>query len=301
MTQPIEIGDTVSDNIRNLLSKFAAQESAFLASQFVAPKLGDGVIRVSVGGAICRMQVAPKSFVGFGVFQPTSFTQATLVREATLSERSVYLCKLPRMKVVMAGRRGTQWVAHAAHRGATPFRMASAMPVHFPSGALEFDVANVRYDYRQYWFEDLDVRHSPVMAAALRRALDEAIRPRDLQVPGMTPEMRSVYAELYRLRHDHLYARRIELSHQQDEIRRRLASNLAHAGAELVEYAEHGDGFRVTYRVDGRQHVSSIDKRDLTIQSAGFCLDDLDHEFDLASLVGVVREGQDEGLIWEDA
>ena len=75
-------------------------------------------------------------------------------------------------------------------------------------------------------------------------------------------------------------------------MRLRLRDNLSHAGARLVDYLERTDSFRVTYLVDGQQYTSSVDKRDLTVQSAGICLDGTDRNFDLASLVGVLREGQ---------
>jgi hypothetical protein len=78
----------------------------------------------------------------------------------------------------------------------------------------------------------------------------------------------------------------------------------------LIEYLERGDSYRVTYRVDGQRFTSSVNKEDLSVQIAGICLSGEDREFDLASLVGVLREGeqghglvrvgQDRGAIDED-
>jgi len=70
----------------------------------------------------------------------------------------------------------------------------------------------------------------------------------------------------------------------------RLQDALEHAGAELNEFTERGDVYAVTYTVDGERHTSVVDRRSLTVVTAGICLSGQDEKFDLASLVGVLRE-----------
>ena len=77
-----------------------------------------------------------------------------------------------------------------------------------------------------------------------------------------------------------------------DPVRRRLWASLSHAGAQLVDYLERSDSFRVSFRVGGRSFTSTVNKEDLTVQVAGICLSGEDARFDLASLIGVLREGE---------
>ena len=284
-------------NINNLLSKFAAQEENFLGREFIAAKLRGADVNVRIGGAICRMRVHPRRYEGIGIFKPKSHSVAELVRDATLTERSRYFNLLPQLKLVVQCRHGEQWVGRMANRSDARFSIEGAVPIHLAFDVETFDVIFARFDCRQFWFDELDMSQSPVTAVALRNALDSQVHERDLEIAGVTPELRDAYAANYRERYESAVdegpqSEAIEVQPMSgDAVRNRLQDNLLHAGAELVSYSEHSDGFRVTYRVDGKQHVSSLDKADLTIQSAGFCLDEMDHNFDLASLIGVVREG----------
>ena len=78
-----------------------------------------------------------------------------------------------------------------------------------------------------------------------------------------------------------------------DKTEDRLRDALAHAGAEFRGYVEQPDAYRVEFAVDGRPHVSVVNKADLTVQLAGICLDGADRHFDLGSLAGVLRQADD--------
>jgi hypothetical protein len=272
---------TTSRHLREALDRLAAAEERFLHSEFLAPLPRGGGVRVRIADVVCALRVEPADFQGWGVWRPLSPTQAQLARPATLAERQRYLELFPRLRLVLSGRRRGRWLAAPAQRGDTRFRLHGLVPVFLVEGADLFEVVEARFDGTQCWFERLDSRHDPATADYLRQALREPVAPERLRRRGLTAEERDAYALVLGLR--------AEAEHDRTEARLRLA--LAHGGAELRGYAEHKDGYRVEYVVDGRRHVSSVG-RDLAVQVAGICLSGEDHRFDLHSLVGVLREAE---------
>jgi hypothetical protein len=300
-------------DVGDLLNRFAAQEDEFLKREFLAPALRGGTIRVRIGGAICGIRIEPADFEGWGVFQPVSYTEAILVRQAGLAERRRYLELFPMIRLIICRREGRVWFGSAASFGDTRIRMEGLAPVDLAEEVQLFDCVRTRYDGSRFWFDELDMRHDPAAAAYLRSALNDRTGPADLQRRGLTAEERAAYELNYWMLEGPFCrkgpgnaerpstskddpARQAGLS-EADVVQQRLRESLSHAGAQLVDYLERVDSFRVSFTVGGRQYTSSVDKDDLTVQVAGICLSGEDRKFDLNSLVGVLREGSDSGEI----
>ena len=321
MTRPKKSAHRV--NVGKLLDQFALKEKAFLRKEFLSPSLRGGTVRVRIAGVVCRIGVQPEDFEGWGVFQPISFKEAQLVREATLMERKQYLDLFPRIHLLMCRRGEPGWLGCAANLGDQRFRIQGLVPVHLSQDVQQFDTIISRYDGSCFWFDEIDMRRDPAAAACMRSALADAIAPEKLERRGLTAEERAAYEVNYlgtvypdlikiiRERRNALDARRSQHSQlgessspqaiTTDPIRERLRNSLSHAGAELLEYLERSDSFRVTYDIGGRQYTSSVDKSDLSVQVAGICLEDKDKQFDLTSLVGVLCEGDREHQIYRVA
>jgi hypothetical protein len=277
-----------SPGFDDAFNKLAAAEQRFLAAEFLAPALGGGEVQVRIAGVINRLRVSPPDFRGFGIFRPTSPTTATLIRPATLAQRRDYLALFPLVRMILCRRDDGQWLALPAHRGDQRLQIAGLAPVRMADEVQQFDVVRARFDGSSFWFESLDPSRDPATAAYLRQQLQQATDPNLLDRPGLTPEERLAYA-----------LNVVSQAANQPAAAGpagRLRAALAQAGAELVDYLERGDGYRVTYSIGGQQHVSSVNKSDLTIQVAGICLSGEDQKFDLTSLVGVLREAGGEVL-----
>jgi hypothetical protein len=272
--------------VNDALKRLAAAEERFLASEFLAPAIRSGQVQVRIAGVICRLQIQPADFEGFGIFRPASPTQANLVRPAKLAERQRYLNLFPLVRLILSDRQDETWLAVAAHRADSRFHIEGMVPVRQVEDAQLFEVIQARFDGCHFWFAGVDPRGDAARATYLRQALDKLVPPDKLSRPGLTAEERLAYAANY--------APRYEASEEgrRNREKNRLRDALAHAGAELKEYVERQDVYTVTYEVDGQRHVSAVSKHDLSVQVAGICLSGEDEKFDLQSLVGVIKESQ---------
>jgi hypothetical protein len=274
-----------SRRIDDILDRLADAEQQFLGSEFLAPMLRGGQAQVRIAGVVCKLKVQPSNFEGWGVFRATSHTTAELVRPARLAERQRYLELFPLLRLILCRKEGERWLAIPAHQADSRFRIRGLLPVRLVEEAQLFEVIESRFDGAACWFERLDSRRDPAAAAYLREALREMLPPEQLGRPGLTAEERAAYTVGY--------AQRLEA--ERDRTEERLREALAHAGAELLGYLERDDSYRVEYEVDGRRQVSVVARDDLAVLVAGICLSGEDAHFDLQSLVGVLREGQDRG------
>jgi hypothetical protein len=278
-----------SSKVTDALNRLAAAEERFLASEFLAPVVQGGRVQVRIAGVICTLGIRPADFEGWGVFRPTSHSDATLVRQATLAERARYLELFPLIRLILVGKHEAHWLALPAHRADSRFQIDGTIPLRLVEEAQLFEVVEARFDGAQFWYVGPDPRWDPAAASYLRQQLALLTPPEKLHRSGLTAEERTAYA----LNHWPRYEASEEARHSREE--QRLRGALAHAGAELKGYVERQDVYTVTYEVDGQRHVSAVSKKDLSVQVAGICLSGEDQNFDLQSLVGVIREAQGDG------
>ncbi len=267
--------------IDDILNRLEAAEQDFLLSSLLAPVLPGQPVRVRIAGVVCQLQADDPKFEGWAILRPTSREQAKIERPATLAEVSAYLRLFPTMQLIVLARKGRRWTALPAHQGDTRFRLDGLVPVLLAEEGLEpFDVVVARFDGRLFWYERRDSRHNPALAAYLRQSLNEQLAPEKLHKKGLSAEERAAYAEAWKVIEE---ARR-------NSVEGKLAEALAHAGGKMLSFLERADVYTVTYQVGRQQHVSTVRKDDLTVVTAGICLSGRDRDFDLTSLVGVLRE-----------
>jgi hypothetical protein len=275
--------------IRDSFWKLAAAESAFVGSEFLAPVVRGHGVAVKIAGVRCLLTINPREFQGFGIFLANSHLDATFVRDASAIERRDYLRLFPAVRLIAGAMQRGNVLATPENLADDRFAIAGAVVVNLCDRVELFDVMLARFDGTQFWFDALDPRADLAMAAHLRRSIVEMADPNDLERAGMSKGQRLAYALEYTRRATKILADR----RGRDDERLRLA--LAHAGAVLCDFTDAQDAYRVTYSVDGRRHTSIVGKNNLTVNSAGICLSGQDQNFDLSSLVGVLRELESHG------
>ena len=268
-------------DIHSLLDKMESAEEAFLETEFLAPVLPGRQVQVRIAGLVCTLRVTGGAEPGWAVLKPVSLDRARVVARPSLRQVRDFLALFPAVRLVLLARAGHDWLALQAHRGDTRFQIAGLVRVHLAVGVEPFQQIVARFDGAHFWFQEIDRRRSPAVAAYLRKALAEETQPDALHKPTLTAEEREAYC----------WACKAIEAARRDQVELRLTDALARADADLASYIEREDAYTVTFAVDGRPHRSTVRKDDLTVLVAGICLAGQDRQFDLQSLVGVIREG----------
>lgn len=273
-------------DINDLMKSLSAKEAGFLDSRFISPVLARRPIRVRIDGVVLSMKItAPKKAVGyegFGVFQPITMKECRYVREATLAERRKYFACLPRFMMIICGidEKSGEYLAIRATRDSR-MTLDGLAPIHIASNVRMFDVVYAAFDGKNFWFIQGDM--APIRSAKMREQLLAESDHTDQTIP----EYQRAYA---------IALSRI-LENKRDRNEDRIKDALHRAGAEYRSYVDRGDTYSVEYTVNGQTHRSAVSKDNLSVVSAGICLDGHDQDFDLQSLVHVVKEGDQRSLI----
>ncbi|MBN1657441.1 MAG: hypothetical protein JXA93_03520 [Anaerolineae bacterium] len=274
-------------SIHDLLDRMESAEDDFLKTEFLAPVLPGGQVRVRIEGLVCTLRVTGQADPGWAILKPVSMERARVVAEPSLRQLRDYLALFPAVRMLLLARAGDYWLAVPAHRGDRRIQIEGQARVHLATGVEPFQQVVTRFDGSVFLFQEVDRRRSPAIAAYLRDELNAGTQVGDLHKATLTAEERDVY-QLAREAID--AARQAAEAARRDRAEVRLADALAHAGAELASYIEQADAYAVSYTVDGSTHRSIVRKDDLTVLTAGICLEGGDRDFDLQSLVGVLRE-----------
>lgn len=293
--------------IDDIIEQLAASQRAFVGTRFVAPVLPGGKVRVRIEGAVAELRIvgqrpAGLASAGLAVLEAVAIDRARVVERPRRRQVADYYKLFPRVRLLLvepAQRDGAdplqRWRAVRAQAGSQAVDVSGVVTVLFVDGAGRFDTVLTRFDGQNFFFEARDRRRERAYADYLSEAFREERDPAELDKAGLTKLERDAYL-LALLR---TIERRQEQRAQSAE--GKLQAALEHAGAELASFVEHGDRYQVSWTIDGQRHTSAVAKSDdLSLLVAGICLAGQDRRYDLASLVGVVKNAPGVPRIGDD-
>lgn len=276
----------------SLIKRFSDEEESLSSELFLAPYVPGAKIKIKVQGVIYELEVVDAGPLsrqgGFGLFQVTEPGKARLVETANRNQVDAYLNLLPRITLVLIGEFEHHWWGVQANPSDSRFRLTEPVPIRLTERVTAMEQIYARFDGSSFWYHGANRRRDPIIARGLREAMDKGSVPEEVKVSGAAPSELLAYRIVFADRYPGHSAPRPRTDLE------RLRDALTHSGARLDAYwAQGNDVMRVRYVIDGHSHSADVRINDLTVVSAGVCLSGRDRDFDLTSLVGVMRELHD--------
>ena len=265
-----------------IVDKLAAEERRLFEGTFFAPVIDGSRVRVRVKGIVYEMTLEDH-FEGWAILRMTAPGKARVVEAAPPALVDKYLQLFPRVRLILLQMFSKHWWAIAASHGDNHFRLNAPVPINLAGTATRFDTIYCRFDGAMFWFDTIDGRRDPMIARTLNKALLDKIKPGDLRCPGAVPQEKLAYRMLWLAENEDAPSEDTDLA--------RITKALRHAGADLEGfwYQEENQA-TVRFTLDGYARSVQVRTNDLGVVSAGICLNGDDANFDLTSLVGVLRE-----------
>lgn len=286
----------------DLIARLGQAEAALHGQEFLAPLVGRGRARLRLQGLIYELTV-PIPQPGWWVCRVLDAQRAEVVDAALPWQRGDYLATWPALRVVLLEPlRGSIWLAlpYNPSDAAQRFGINGPLVVQLVEQGQPFERVIGRVEGRTIWYDEPDRRANPATAEALRTAfaaeqaspgvahLGAGERAAYILRLGRLAEARA--AEAQRLAQVAKEIAQVRAAEQALYNEERLRHALEIGGARLVGYTvtDHGH-LHVTWERNGQRSVTLL-ADDLSVVAAGVCLSGQDRRFDLASIVGVVRE-----------
>lgn len=296
------------EDILGAITRLGKSERDFIGGTFVAPVVDATEVTAWIGRVSHTLSIDRPGEPGWWRFRASDFKRAEVDGRADIDEIDGYLRRLGRVMMVVAMR--IDGVYHGLPMKGNPHGLewSRLHPVFLTDDMVDdFDRVVCRYDGANLWYERVDVANDPTKAAYLRDMFEGPSDPESVRYPGLTFEERAVYSMRVsldreareRLRQRQAAERRRRIEERRSQGERDIRSDVEHAGGVFLGFREKATQYEVTYEVDGERYTSIVGKDSAhTVLSAGICLEGGDGNFDLRSLVTVMREGRRRHLIY---
>lgn len=273
-------------DIIDLIDKIGEREEAITEHEFISPVFFNTHVATHINGLVYDFKI-PSSKPGWYKYRPVDIKRAKMVSEADPIEIDSYMKHLDRLRMVLVYKDKGVYYGVPMKENKYGMPLHNLLPVYLcDDQVMDFDRVCCRYDGLSLWYEAPDIANDPSKAEYLRDQLSKYAESVKLRYPGLNVEERHAYAFRYQ----------VDKKLVQDRKKKKIKEDVEHAGGKFVNFMEGRDFFNVTYEVDGSQYTSTISKKPgHQVITAGVCLSGGDRDFDLKSLITVMRERQEGG------
>lgn len=270
------------------MERMKAVEEKLFSTSFIAPCVGNRKVSVRINGLVHTFCIdAP--FLGWGVFQPVSVSNAKFVGKATPQQITSYLDLFPFCRYIVVEKvdKGTCRAVYDTVQGYVQNKQNRMSPT--PSMFISLCPAEIQLFERVivrsissslHVFDHLDYQQNPEIPHYLDESFLQKVPVETLRFSGLRPSDKIAYG----------LALKLISEKEKQTAQGRLENALAHGGGSLKSYTERDTSYTVTWSVDSVEYVTAIEKADFQVVSSGICLSGEDKKFDLTSLVSVMRE-----------
>jgi len=279
----------MSKKALDLIASMAKAEIESVDTQFIAPCLQNGRLKIMINGIVKTLRPYPRDFSGWGRFRYAGGKTAVFEDEPMEYEREEYLQSLPSMRFRLCfGDAGT-WIAFPYNMSDAKQRFGHCDPtvIRLVEGASRFGSVVAKYDGATWWFEKHDGSDDMAIIEQMNMEFERRRRASGLNIPNLTPEA----LKAYDMAQNPTPIAGIKLPETDED---RIREALRQGGGELISFTDRGDRWVVEWMTSKKErHSSAITKDNMTVMSAGICLSGQDNKFDLHTLVGVVEKRND--------
>jgi hypothetical protein len=275
-------------DVLDLISKFGEKENTLTSRVFVSPVFDNDTVVMRLDGVIFNFRIARQE-PGWYKFRPRNNDRARKVGVAEFEDVEAYLRKLPQIRVFSCYREDNKIFGLPMKNNKLGLPHTDLTPVLLPDDMpMDFDSLLCRFDGRNLWYEGVDMNCDPTKADYLRESMEKLRRPQTLDFKGLTTEEKASYT--FRFNLDKKLKEAMKMN--------TLEGQIEFQGGKLISYNERSDHIELDIEVDGERFRSYVSKDEHhKVVTAGICLDGMDKDYDLTSLISVFREGMNRGLI----
>lgn len=274
--------------ILETIDRIGQQEEMITEKEIISPVFFNRKIVTRIEGIVLFLDI-PQIDPGWYSFKAINNKRAKVISPADIDKIQKYLKFLPKIRLILVFKKKKAFYGIPMKGNNWGFKITDLLPIYlFDDTAEEFAKCICRYDGANLWFDSIDMSGDPIKTDYLRESLKKLKTPGRIKHSGLTIEEKIAYNIKYKL------DKKIIEESKKTKIQR----DVEFAGGKFVESKERSDHLFVTYMVDGQKFNSVISKDPKhQVITAGICLTDDDtgrkgdKDFDLKSLVSVIREG----------